>query len=80
MDRERIVTAAPEGVVLYDSSVRALSGVDPYSEASKILLGINEASPKVRDKNKMDSHECLDPLSRRETETIGKWLKEPSRI
>ncbi|MCK4702065.1 hypothetical protein KAT55_01780 [Candidatus Bathyarchaeota archaeon] len=65
MDRERIVTAAPEGVVLYDSSVKALSGVDPYSEASKILLGINEkAPPKVKDKNKMDSHECLDLLSR----------------
>jgi len=64
MDRERIVTAAPEDVVLYDSSVRALNGKDPYSEASKILLGINEeASPKVRHEDKMGSRERLDKLS-----------------
>lgn len=65
MDIERRVTAAPEDIVLYDSSVRALNGKDPFSEASKILLGINEeAPPKVKYKNKMDSHECLDLLSR----------------
>jgi hypothetical protein len=64
MDRERKVTVALEDVVLHDSSVRALNGKDPYSEASKILLGINEAPTKLKHENKMDSRECLDQLSR----------------
>ena len=60
-----MVTAAPEDIVLYDSSVRALNGKDPYTEASKILLDINEeAPPTVKDKEKMGSQEYLDLLSR----------------
>ncbi len=47
MDRERKVTSSPDDGMLYDSSVRALNGKDPFSEASKILLDMDEeGSPK----------------------------------
>ena len=42
MDRERKVTVSPDDGMLHDSSVRALNGKDPFSEASKILLGMDE--------------------------------------
>ena len=42
MDRERKVMVSPDDGMLHDSSVRALNGKDPFSEASKILLGMDE--------------------------------------
>jgi hypothetical protein len=64
MNKERIVKASPDETVLFDSSVRALNGKDPFSEASKILIGIEETPPNVKHDNEMDSHECQDLLSR----------------
>ena len=65
MDGERKVTASPDDGVLYDSSVRALNGKDPFSEASKILLDMDEeGSPKATRVRRRDHRECLDLLSR----------------
>ncbi len=65
MDRERKVTASPDIGVLYDSSVRALNGKDPFSEASKILLDMDEeGSPKVTHGIRKGSRECLGFLFR----------------
>lgn len=65
MDRERKVTASPEDGVLHDSSVRALNGKDPFSEASKILLDMDEeGSPKATRVIIRRSHEFIDLLSR----------------
>jgi hypothetical protein len=65
MNKERKVTASPDDVVLYDSSVRALNGKDPFSEASKILLDMDEQGPSnaIR-RRRRDSRECLNLLSR----------------
>lgn len=64
MDGDRKVTASPEDGVLYDSSVRALNGKDPFSEASKILLDMDEeGSPKATHLRRRDNRECLDLLS-----------------
>jgi len=64
MNKERKVTASPDDVVLYESSVRALNGKDPFSEASKILLDVPEQGPSSALRRRRDSRECLDLLSR----------------
>jgi hypothetical protein len=64
MYRKRKVTVSPDDGVLYDSSVRALNGKDPFSEASKILLDMDEeGSSKGTRVRRRGSRECFDLLS-----------------
>ena len=58
MDGDRKVTASPDDGMLYDSSVRVLNGKDPFSEASKMLLEMDEeGSRKATRVRRWDSRE-----------------------